>query len=317
MRCADCNRPIPAGLDACPEDGGLALGSVTEALAAGPVALTQVVRVMQEVLSQLADLHVTGVAHGALGPEAVLFRQRGSQVIVRLGDGGPTQAPYLAPEGAGEPAADMFAVGVLFHHMITGVQPWPGRLPSLMQERLQDVPEALDALIQQLASPHPAERPHDLRAACEVLENLELDSTLSGARLAAVREAMEEAGPARQVTLSSPHAPAADPTGDTFIRDRSDFEAEIRASDEVDASPEGFADTVIGSREQIEAEHDVQDTLLGMPDDSARRALASLDVQTELLAESQVAPSKVRWVLAGVALGVFVGGIVAAFTLSG
>jgi len=295
VRCAQCFQPIPAGAVQCPTDGGRPLQSVAEALKAGPSALSLVVKVADGTLEQLEQLHARGKAVGVLGPDAVLFGQQDEGLVVALWPGdGAVLSPYRAPGIGPGPEADVFAVGVLVHHMITGVMPPEGGgLPPLSMGGLQDVPDALQDLITHMTQPLPAERESSLVRVRERLENVVVDSTLSGQRVAALRRQIQQARPERQVMLSAPHAPAADP----------------------------FADTLIGTREQVEAreaaaeaEADAQDTLLAFSPADAQAEqqarLQALDARTTLLPESEpeAAEPRTKWVLLGIAGGLAVGG---------
>lgn len=257
----------------------------------GPLALSVAVKIVDRTLELLGELHQGQRAHGALGPDAVLFGQSedGLQVVLWPGDASVPAAYRASGLGPG-PQADVFAVGVLMHHMVSGRAPAPGApLQSLVPGSLQDVPDELDQLVLKMVHPAVEHRLSSVSQIRERLENLEVDSTLSGARVAALRAQMNGPLPVRQVMLSAPHAPDADP----------------------------FADTLIGSRAQIEGlpEHEegTQDTLLGYPREPADPRLAALDARTELLPESPPAPeARAKWVVMGVLGGLALGGAVVA-----
>lgn len=324
MRCARCHAVVPPGAGACPLDGGAPLTTVTEALERGPIPLSQVARVVDLALAQVAARHAAGQAHGGIGPDAVCFAQVGDALTVVVVDAPPGAGAYAAPEGFVSAPGDVHAFGVLMHHMITGRRPWPGPLPALTGDRLQDVPEALDALIQAMVAREPSARPSPLEAVRAQLENLELDSTLTGARLAAARaELLGGAAPppARQLYLTPSHGLDVDPTGDTFIRGRAELAADVAA-----VEAEAFADTLLRRRSDLEAAarpaEEAQATLLDLapPSLPARPAAprpTGLDVETQLLMESVAAPeSRLRWVVVGVAGGLVVGGLAAAVALA-
>lgn len=280
--------------------------------------LSQVVKVVDRVLGALSGIHAAGQAHGAIGPEAVLFRQKGDALTVVLwSPDEPPEPAYSPPERVTSAAGDAFSVGVLMHHMITGRAPPSGTaLISLEGHTLQDVPEALDDLILRLAHPDPDGRPRSIPEVQSTLQNLELDSTLSGARLQAARAAVTDT-PARQVMLSAPYDDEVDPHEDTYVRGTPGLEAAVRqVASEQAGDP--FADTVIGRREDIEATADagMQDTLLGVDPSPYAPALAALDARTEMLPDSAVAKeAPARWILVGVLAGLALGGVVAAVLL--
>ncbi|MCB9646791.1 MAG: hypothetical protein H6730_09395 [Deltaproteobacteria bacterium] len=313
MRCARCHAELPLGSVACPADGGQALMSVAETLMRGPVALSQVVRILGRALALVAGRHAAGQAHGAVGPDTVCFAQVGDALTVAVVDGPPGPPAYAPPEGHPSPVGDVHAFGVLAHHMITGRLPHPGPLPSLAGDSLQDVPEALDALIQAMSASDPARRPGSVEAVRAALENLELDSTLTGARLAEARDAVLGA---RQLYLTPPQGTAVDPMSDTFIRSRDDLEAELAEGEE-----DGFADTILRTPDALEAargvEADAQATLLSLepsrpaaPAWTPPRQPTPLDIETQLLMEPAVRQSNLRWVVMGVVGGLVVGGLI-------
>lgn len=137
-------------------------GSLRERLAAGPLVLPEVERVLAGLLRGLAALHAAGVLHRDLKPGNVLFDGAGE---VRIGDlglaldtaGEETRMTvdgsllgtieYLSPEQAlGEEVdarSDLFACGVLLYEMLTGRLPFEGRsslgtLLSRFRSRLAD-----------------------------------------------------------------------------------------------------------------------------------------------------------------------------------
>jgi hypothetical protein len=139
--------------------------------------------------------------------------EEGAATLTRAGEflGTPD---YIAPEQAEDPRqadirADLFSLGGTFYYLLTGEIPFPGS--TLMQKlrrqltgprpsaaaRRPDVPPALDALVQRLMAPSPADRfqsPAELIAA--------LDGVLRGVPAAAAPPTAVR--PTAPATLTSP-----------------------------------------------------------------------------------------------------------------
>ncbi|MCR9201684.1 MAG: serine/threonine protein kinase [Planctomycetaceae bacterium] len=132
-------------------------GSLGEYLISGPLAVDEAARIGQQVCSALVEAHGAGVLHCDLKPDNVLLD---AQYQVRLCDFGQSrmsheQSPalgtlyYMAPEQADLEAVpdarwDVYAVGGLLYHMLTGQPPYRDstiqkklEAASSLQERLQ------------------------------------------------------------------------------------------------------------------------------------------------------------------------------------
>lgn len=127
-------------------------GSLGAYLSGGPIPVDEAIRITRQVCGALIEAHGAGVLHCDLKPDNVLLD---SQFQVRLCDFGQSrmsheQSPalgtlyYMAPEQADLNAVadarwDVYAVGALLFHMLTGHPPY--RTPAL-QKKL----EAADSL---------------------------------------------------------------------------------------------------------------------------------------------------------------------------
>jgi serine/threonine-protein kinase len=162
-----------------------------------PLAVHELARQMADAL---AVCHQAAIAHGDLGPRQVLVDARGQLVlpmpgvrpILRPGEGfasaalAPETYDYLAPEriADGTPvnlAADLYACGALWWHLLAGRPPIAGasglskmraaltaRIPALAPIA-PDADPALVRAIQQCLVRNPAERPQSFAALAAVL----------------------------------------------------------------------------------------------------------------------------------------------------
>lgn len=145
-------------------------GSVARKLA-GPDLLPfeDARRVAGELLAAVAFAHERGIVHRDIKPGNVLLSE-GHAILADFGvarvmegmtDGDPTlisvAAPeaYLAPERPDDEAADLYAVAVLTHEMMTGELPSPGATPV--------------EIMQSLVGAHPQVAEDSLRATAQVL----------------------------------------------------------------------------------------------------------------------------------------------------
>lgn len=132
-------------------------GSLNAYMARGPLAANEAVRIAREVCRALIEAHGAGVLHCDLKPDNVLLD---STFQVRLCDFGQSQMSherspalgtlyYMAPEQADLEAIadarwDVYAVGALLYHMLTGE-------PPFRTAELQTALETTDALKDRLA----------------------------------------------------------------------------------------------------------------------------------------------------------------------
>ncbi|MEV0609142.1 serine/threonine-protein kinase [Polymorphospora rubra] len=118
-------------------------------LAGGPLPWREAVRIAATVADVLAVAHRRGVVHGDVRPENVMVTRAGIKII-DFGLATTVDTPAPRGPGAGQPADDVYALGVLLYQMVTGRSPYPGvraggpptavRLPALAPAPVLAVP---------------------------------------------------------------------------------------------------------------------------------------------------------------------------------
>ncbi len=170
--------------------------TLAERLAQGPVPLREALRTGLEVSKGLAHAHAQGVIHRDLTPGNVFLCEDGQVKVLDFGmahafgqrklDGG-TRA-YMAPEqerGAPEDErTDVFALGVILHHMLSGELPFPADGKRLQGSRPAPALEVLELpplgeLVGRMLEKDPVKRPRDAGEALSALTAIQqsLDRT--------------------------------------------------------------------------------------------------------------------------------------------
>lgn len=155
-------------------------GDLRSRLVAGSPGAIEAVRVFEQILSVLDRVHREGVVHGDLKPENVLFHDPETTVSPQVADFGLSRRiaqrsaslslsasledariagtlDYMAPEQRrGEPPtprSDVFALGVLFHELLTGERPQGVFRPP--SERDATLPPVIDRAVASALAPDP------------------------------------------------------------------------------------------------------------------------------------------------------------------
>jgi TolB-like protein/Flp pilus assembly protein TadD len=161
--------------------------TLEQRLARGPLPVAEAVALGRAIADALAEVHALGIVHRDLKPANVMLTSRGPRVLdfgISAMSGGArlTQTgEMLGTPGAMSPEqlrgaepdarSDLWALGVLLHHALTGVRPFDGdHAATVLQRVLNESPEppsrrnpavtpALDALVARLLSKDPERRP--------------------------------------------------------------------------------------------------------------------------------------------------------------
>ncbi|MFY1637152.1 serine/threonine-protein kinase [Solwaraspora sp. WMMB335] len=132
----------------------LAGQSLAMRLAAGPLPWPEAVRTAATVADVLAVAHRRGVVHRDLTPSNVMLTRSGAKVIdfglATVADGADSGRPAgRTPRSAAPPATpavgvrqgrtsdDVYALGVLLYHMVTGHSPYPSASPGAPMDGLR------------------------------------------------------------------------------------------------------------------------------------------------------------------------------------
>ncbi|BBH70487.1 hypothetical protein ACTI_71720 [Actinoplanes sp. OR16] len=166
-------------------------------LAAGRLDWRISVRICAEVAAALAAAHAQQVVHRDIKPANIMLTPAGAKVLdfgIAAAIGSPDPDPegpvmgtpaYIAPERfdgtPATPASDMFGLGTLLYHSLSGKLPWKARTHTemVMAQRFEDPrplphveglpPEVLD-LCSRCLSREPEDRPTALVAALLLAE---------------------------------------------------------------------------------------------------------------------------------------------------
>jgi hypothetical protein len=154
-------------------------GTLADRLRDGPLPVGEALRYGADIARGLAVLHQVGVIHRDVNPGNVLLRSgqdgvervliadlglakaaaRGSGFTLTVGTPG-----YTAPEQARpgdvplDRRADVYSIGAVLHHMLTGVAPKQDEAPAPVRSLRPEVPAAVEDVVRQALAPLPGDR---------------------------------------------------------------------------------------------------------------------------------------------------------------
>jgi eukaryotic-like serine/threonine-protein kinase len=172
----------------------------------GELPITDIVKILRDVLSALSYAHERGIVHRDIKPDNVLLTKYNAQVtdfgiakavtaaaepgslVTSLGVALGTPA-YMAPEQVvADPLldhrADLYSVGAMAYEMLTGFEMFGGRSaqatmaahaieqPVRLELRRPSVPPALSGLVMRALEKHAADRPQSADEMLQVLDSL-------------------------------------------------------------------------------------------------------------------------------------------------
>ena len=143
----------------------MAGGSLSDRLRYGAMPVPEAVAMITRLAQALDAAHAKGIVHRDVKPDNILFDQYGTVFLSDFGlarlkegggfanisDGNILGTPaYMSPEQIQgkelDGRSDIYSLGVVFYHMITGIAPYSGNsVPSiLMMHLINPVPKLLD-----------------------------------------------------------------------------------------------------------------------------------------------------------------------------
>jgi eukaryotic-like serine/threonine-protein kinase len=166
-------------------------GTLADRLKDGPLPVGEALRYGADIARGLAVLHQVGVIHRDVNPGNVLLRSgpdgtervliadlglakaaaRGSGFTLTVGTPG-----YTAPEQARpgdtplDRRADVYSIGAVLHHMLTGVPPKQDEAPVPVRSLRPEVPAAVEAVVRQALAPLPGDRYPSAGALADALD---------------------------------------------------------------------------------------------------------------------------------------------------
>ncbi len=182
-------------------------GTLRDRMRGRPLQLQMAWKVIADMGSALGHAHASGIVHRDLKPSNVLVHADGRHLLSDFGlarslhhehhltfDGTALGSPgYMAPEQAKGEAidqrADVYALGVIVHEMLTGHLPFRGssHLETMAltvgqpyrsaREHNPALPREVDDVLEILLAKSPDQRPRSVREAVEMLAALPFNGT--------------------------------------------------------------------------------------------------------------------------------------------
>src|SRR3954470_23307090 len=178
-------------------------------LSEGPLPLDMAVRLAREIAEALAAAHAAGIVHRDLKADNVIVSPSGHARVLDFGlarrlSGATDEviltqhgfilgtchamSPEQAAGGEADARSDLFSLGILLYHMLSGVSPFLAATPRETLLRVlnyqpppitsvrADVPPGLGALLPRLLAKAPEDRPQNAEAVIRALGSPTLES---------------------------------------------------------------------------------------------------------------------------------------------
>ena len=161
--------------------------TLKERISEGPLLAEEAVAIACQIAAGLARAHEAGIVHRDIKPANIILTEYGEAKILDFGlaklQGGaqltrtgtaPGTVAYMSPEQARghelDQRTDLWALGVIFYEMLTGLYPFPGSYPEAVRRALMEtdpappsralpeVPERFDPVVLKLLAKDPDDR---------------------------------------------------------------------------------------------------------------------------------------------------------------
>jgi hypothetical protein len=166
--------------------------------------LTEIVRILKDILSGLSYAHAEGITHRDLKPANIMLTKKGQAILTDFGIAqivGNTQHTvsgalmgtlnYMAPEqgfeGKCDSRSDIYSLGIVLYEMLTGYTPYDADTPlAILMKHLNDplplptqvdptLPAALEAIVLKALAKDPDDRFQSAAEMSRALESVEKD----------------------------------------------------------------------------------------------------------------------------------------------